>query len=183
MLHAYRTKGFTLIELLVVIAIIGLLSTIILAPIQNARKKARDAKRTAEMDALVTGLVVYFDDNGTYPVAALNTDTGWRTSCSAATGAGLTGTVNLNQSPVIPSVPVSFIPAYVSKMPTDPLNAAGTGTNYCYAYRSNGAEYKIVLYNITEATAVPANVVDTAIATSTVTRCATCQGTTACAWQ
>lgn len=61
-------RGFTLIELLVVIAIIGLLSTIIAAPIQNARKKARDAKKIAEIKAIELALDQYAEANrGSYP--------------------------------------------------------------------------------------------------------------------
>src|SRR5205809_311042 len=61
-------RGFTLIELLVVIAIIGLLATIIVNPIQNARKKARDAKKVAELKAVETALEQYADANqGQYP--------------------------------------------------------------------------------------------------------------------
>jgi prepilin-type N-terminal cleavage/methylation domain-containing protein len=62
-----KVRGFTLIELLVVIAIIGLLSTVIAAPIQNARKKARDAKKVAEMKAVQLGLEQYAEANGEYP--------------------------------------------------------------------------------------------------------------------
>jgi len=61
-------RGFTLIELLVVIAIIGLLSTIIAAPIQNARKKAKDAKKIAELKALELALDQYAEaNNNQYP--------------------------------------------------------------------------------------------------------------------
>ena len=61
-------RGFTLIELLVVIAIIGLLSTIIAAPITQARKKGRDGKKVADIRQIVNALQQYADDNnGGYP--------------------------------------------------------------------------------------------------------------------
>lgn len=61
-------RGFTLIELLVVIAIIGLLSTVIAAPITQARKKGRDGKKVADLHQIQGSLQQYADDhNGNYP--------------------------------------------------------------------------------------------------------------------
>lgn len=61
-------RGFTLIELLVVIAIIGLLGTIISGPINNARNKAKDAKKVADIKNLQAGLAQYADTNGQFPL-------------------------------------------------------------------------------------------------------------------
>lgn len=61
-------KGFTLIELLVVIAIIGILSTLSVVALNNARQKARDAKRVADIKQMQTALELFYNDAGEYPV-------------------------------------------------------------------------------------------------------------------
>ena len=62
-----RRKGFTLIELLVVIAIIGVLASVVLASLNTARLKARDARRISDFKAVQTALAFYFDKYGKYP--------------------------------------------------------------------------------------------------------------------
>lgn len=70
-----RNKGFTLIELIVVIAIIGVLATLIINNLNDARTRARDSKKKQELVALKTGLRLYYNDFQTYPDnAAGNTD-------------------------------------------------------------------------------------------------------------
>ncbi len=59
-------KGFTLIELLVVIAIIGLLSSVVLAGLNEARAKSRDTRRKADLVQIRNALLLYYDKNGNY---------------------------------------------------------------------------------------------------------------------
>lgn len=63
-----KDKGFTLIELLVVIAIIGLLASIILASLNSARVKGRDARRVADMKDIQTALELYYSNHNAYPI-------------------------------------------------------------------------------------------------------------------
>ncbi|OGG50823.1 hypothetical protein A2763_00595 [Candidatus Kaiserbacteria bacterium RIFCSPHIGHO2_01_FULL_54_36] len=71
MSNTTKEKGFTLIELLVVIAIIGLLSSVVLASLNNARKKGRDARRLADIKQLQLALELYSSDQAAtgYPAA------------------------------------------------------------------------------------------------------------------
>lgn len=85
-------RGFTLIELLVVIAIIGMLSSTVLASMNTARKKARDARRLADAKSLQTALELYYDDGNTYPAT------------SGQVSVVLTG----------------LVPGAISKLPSDP---------------------------------------------------------------
>ena len=62
-----KHRGFTLIELLVVIAIISLLSSVILASINNLRAKARDSKRIQTVKEIQKALELYYEKNGQYP--------------------------------------------------------------------------------------------------------------------
>lgn len=66
-MHRNKKGGFTLIELLVVIAIIGILSSVVLASLNIAREKSRDARRLSDVKQLQLALELYFDSNATYP--------------------------------------------------------------------------------------------------------------------
>jgi prepilin-type N-terminal cleavage/methylation domain-containing protein len=65
-------KAFTLIELLVVITIIGILSSIVMVNLSNAKASGRDAKRVADIKNIQLALQLYANDNNQYPSYIVN---------------------------------------------------------------------------------------------------------------
>ena len=59
-----------------VIAIIGILSSVVLASLNSARQKSRDARRVSDIKQLQLALELYFDTNGEYPTALASLETG-----------------------------------------------------------------------------------------------------------
>lgn len=127
----FSTKGFTLIELLVVIAIIGVLASVVLVALNNARVKARDARRAADTRQIVTALNLFYDQNGCLPV----------TSGSACPGTG--SYTELNAGGWDYSSQGGFMTflvnsGFMAKVGVDPINnMTGDGTpagTYSYRY-------------------------------------------------
>jgi prepilin-type N-terminal cleavage/methylation domain-containing protein len=119
-------KGFTLIELLVVIAIIGILSSVVLASLSTARAKSRDARRVADAGQFRIAMSMYYDVYGNYPPCSANCDM----SIPARPYAG-------ELAPVAQSwvdLAATMTPAYIAKLPRDPLGV----WPYGYYYLPNG---------------------------------------------
>lgn len=128
-------KGFTLIELLVVIAIIGMLSSVVLASLNSARSKARDARRIADLKQIATALALHYNDNNSYPdpTAACGSSGIWSSwACW----------------------PTFISTTYIPTVPRDPSNRdlgnCGTVQN-CYIYeycRTNNGQNFVLAVNL-----------------------------------
>jgi prepilin-type N-terminal cleavage/methylation domain-containing protein len=106
-----KRMAFTLVELLVVIAIIGLISTTAVVSLNNARSKARDTKRIADMKQIKTAIDIYYEDNGSYPTCG-------NTLCTTTGAYGDFTTLGIK-------------PTYMGNIPKDPKNIDG---QYGYYY-------------------------------------------------
>jgi prepilin-type N-terminal cleavage/methylation domain-containing protein len=81
------SKGFTLLELLVVIAIIGILASIVLASLGQARTSASDAVIKSELKQLLTDDQYFYALNAQFPTFYLTPETCFQTASRATTAA------------------------------------------------------------------------------------------------
>lgn len=116
------TGGFTLIELLVVIAIIAILSTVVMAGLNSARAKGRDAKRLSDIKQLQAALELCFDNGVGYPSAGAY---------------GIIGAASLMLTTNCASASIPFS-TYMNPLPANPL-PGGTSYTYCSTLTLAGA--------------------------------------------
>ena len=64
-----KMSGFTLVELLVVIAIISILASVVVGSFGEARKRARDGQRIADMAQIQLALEQYYNACRQYPAS------------------------------------------------------------------------------------------------------------------
>ncbi len=152
--YTKKQKGFTLIELLVVIGIIGLLASGVLASVNNAREKARDASRKAGLCQISLALNFYYDDHGSYPLSNGDGST-WDFSTEFSTewidGLGDYFSYNTNQDDGLikyANARDPIPPASDKIIPKDPVNNSSQpwiDGNYSYAYYcSDGDNYDLI---------------------------------------
>lgn len=103
-----------------VIAIISLLSSIVLASLNSARVKARDAKRKADLSQLQRALEFYFDANNGYP---LDTFGGWEQTCKTTTN----------------DIGKLVTSGFISVLPCDPINSGSGQTGLGYYFDPEGS--------------------------------------------
>lgn len=118
-----KYRGFTLIELLMVIAIIGLLASVVLASVSQARMKARDAVRISDIHQIQNALEIYATDNSNlYP------SVGGTTYVYA-----LSGTLS---------------PNYISTLPEDPTRTGTSRYRYATANQSSNRRSYTILVDL-----------------------------------
>ncbi|HBB56654.1 TPA: hypothetical protein DEW47_01445 [Patescibacteria group bacterium] len=133
-----NAKGFTLIELLVVIAIIGILSSVVLASLNTARVKARDARRQSDLSIIRTALELYYSNKNAYPVGGAGSDRDCWVNQQ---------TTDLSCNPLGALIIDGDIPTVAYDPGRNTYVGSGCGGAQFYAYWSDGQQYLLGAVN------------------------------------
>ncbi len=126
-----RRSGFTLIELLLVIAVIVALAVTVFVALSPATRlaNARDARRTSDVDSLLTATHEYILDNSGSLPAGISTSSDSMIGTCATAATTTTGGCNVVSGTACFNATALYAP-YLKTIPTDPLNGTATTTNY-----------------------------------------------------
>ena len=171
-----KQRGFTLIELLVVIAVIGILASVILASLNSARVKARDARRKSDIKQISTAIEMYYNDHGFYPPG--NNIAGTNQFCmSTPTGASGETSDEYGCWKEGGTLATALKP-YIPQLPTDPTNKvsacwADGGHFYTYISLNQGKGYSLLtsLENANDPSTRELAVSDLTCCASTINSC------------
>lgn len=147
----FLKRGFTLVELMVVITIIAMLSAVLFVNFNEARMSARDKARATGLKELQLSLELYKAQYGRYPAAGCSAPAANFAGPGTAGASGFTACTNYI---VGHAAGITFVPDFISSLPTDPKfeNEANRG----YYYRSNGSSYKLMVYDTVESEEISA---------------------------
>ena len=146
-------RGFTLVEILVVVAIIGILSSVALGALGDARAAARDGKRQIELKNLSLAIILYKEANDRYPKAGCGADASadeW-SGVSRSTESGFAVKACDEWIDVL-----ATSTTYISKLPKDPRFEGEDNKGYYYRTNADGTEYKIIIKDAIEKNTISA---------------------------
>lgn len=119
-------KGFTLIELLIVVAIIGILATVVILNVANARQKAQTAKAKEDTNQVLKAVMACTADGGT--IIATKADDGYA-DFTAAKGHAICENSEANVTSNYPAGTPSDKWEYELKLDDDPAGRIDAATN------------------------------------------------------
>lgn len=144
-----KTPGFTIVELVVVIAVIGLLATIGTISYRSIQDRTNFTTLDNDLKGLKMAVDKYYSKNGSYPTTA---DT-WKFRAR-------------DGNDFIPGLYPDF---YTSALPDVPTGSKVNTAQNTYAYRSNGAYYRLIRYGpaipSSELSLVPSELISASCAT------------------
>ncbi len=147
-----KERAFTLIELLVVVAIIGLLASIVLVDLAEARSHSRDIQRVVALREIQKAIGLSYAENGVYPADPSQPDPEGLSCWQCSAGASYDSTALANK-----------IGSFLKPRPCDPSLPGNNGSGGCppfpsgsgqkgffYKVDPNGTDYKIAMSRVVE---------------------------------
>lgn len=136
------TAGFTLLELMVVVSVVAILAAVITANLMEAKAKARDTERQANIRELKSAIELYKNKYGEYPspCETIDGENGISTSAKA-NWAGQIGSIYACDDGSNNYI-VDLAPEFIQTLPVD--KKVNNNTNgYVYTTNSDRTIYKL----------------------------------------